>query len=525
MSRSVRTPSSHDTDDGCRRRRILKRHGVRVDLPAVLRALRDRARAQDGFTLIEVLASALIVTLLAGAAFTSFAGTEKESYTTRLRSDAQAVAQQSEDQLRGLNIDQLSNLNQTTTWPTKVDGVQFYVKQTASYVSDATGTATCTNPSADYLQTTSTVTWANMGTSPAVTETSVLTPTVGSISAGNGALAVSATSASGGGDSGMNVSITGPDTASGLTNAAGCVLFGDIPAGTYTVAVTPALGTFVDAQTGAAVTPSAPDTASIPVAAGTAPTSASFQVDQAGSITYTIQYPSGAAIAPPNGLTPMATGVVAFNTNMNLPSYRVCTFTDATCPVVGNPDKSFPAADWGTLGSQIVATPVFPFTSPYSVYAGTCSAEDPSHVTGGPSSDVSATVIGGQNTNATVTVPPMVVKLYSGTSSTPGSEEAVPNGSELLITDPCGTKYYGYLAGTTPPAVSAGQGNLPLNPGYPATASVTGLLSYPGLPYGGYTVCYDNGTKHYQPAAITNTGVGETVKLYAGSATTNGKCT
>ena len=162
----------------------------------MLRALRDRARAQDGFTLIEVLASALIVTLLAGAAFTSFAGTEKESYTTRLRSDAQAVAQQSEDQLRGLNIDQLSNLNQTTTWPTKVDGVQFYVKQTASYVSDATGTATCTNPSADYLQTTSTVTWANMGTSPAVTETSVLTPTVGSISAGNGALAVSATSAS-----------------------------------------------------------------------------------------------------------------------------------------------------------------------------------------------------------------------------------------------------------------------------------------------------------------------------------------
>lgn len=527
MSRRVRTPSSREANDGRRSRRILKQVGIGVDPRAVLRTLRDRGRAQHGFTLIEVLASALVVTLLAGAAFTAFAGTAKTSYDNRVHSDAQSIAQQSEDQLRGLNINQLSNLNQTITWPTKVDSVQFYVKQTASYVTDATGTATCTNPSADYLQTTSTVTWDNMGNTPPVTETSVLTPTVGSISSGNGALAVSVTNAAGGGDAGMNVAISGPSTASGLTNAAGCVLFGDIPAGTYTVAVGPSLGTYVDAKTGASVTPATADTASIPVSAGTTPTSTSFQIDQGGSINVSFQYPNGAAIAPPAGLTPMATGVVAFNTNMNLPQYRVCTLTDTTCPVVGSPDPSFPAADWGTPSQgQITATPLFPFTSPYSVYAGTCSAEDPSKVSGGPSSDTSVTVVGGQPVNATVLVPPMVVRLWSGSSSTsPGSEEPLPaSPSEIVITDPCGVKYYGYY-GTNPPSVGTGQGAMPLNSNYPAGSNVTGILSYPGLPYGNYTVCYDNGSKHTQ-ATVTNTGVGESVSLYAKSSTlpTSGKC-
>ena len=47
----------------------------------------------------------------------------------------------------------------------------------------------------------------------------------------------------------------------------------------------------------------------------------------------------------------------------------------------------------------------------------------------------------------------------------------------------------------TPPAVSTNQGNLPLNPNYPLGSNDTGILSYPGLPYGNYTVCYDNGSK------------------------------
>ncbi len=53
----------------------------------------------------------------------------------------------------------------------------------------------------------------------------------------------------------------------------------------------------------------------------------------------------------------------------------------------------------------------------------------------------------------------------------------------------------------------------------------TGLLTYPGMPYGNYTVCYDNAGKTYQyPMTVTNQVSGEIVKLYAGSATTGAPC-
>src|SRR5581483_11220569 len=96
----------------------------------------------------------------AAAAATAFIGSAHASGYERLRADAQALAQQDENRLRGLTVDQLSNLNQTLA-PVTLDGAQFTIKETAQYVSDSTGTPSCTNPSADYLQTTSTVTWTN----------------------------------------------------------------------------------------------------------------------------------------------------------------------------------------------------------------------------------------------------------------------------------------------------------------------------------------------------------------------------
>jgi prepilin-type N-terminal cleavage/methylation domain-containing protein len=501
---------------------------VQADPPGVRTALHRiyaRAQAEDGFTLIEVLASAVIVVLLSASAMIALGGVARNSYDDRVRSEAQALAQQNENRLRGYNINELSNLNQTLA-PITLDGTKFTIKETATYVTDSTGNPSCTNPSADYLQTTSTVTWPQMDGAAPVTVTGQLTPTVGAISANNGGLAVSAINASAGGDAGMGVSLTGTSAASGTTASDGCDLFGDLPAGAYTASITPPSGVYVDGKTGQAVTSSTPDVASTTVNAGTTPASLPFLLDVPGSIPvgFADVFP---ASSPPltAPATPSAPAVLAFNTNMTGVQYRLCTVADgATCPAVGNQDTNFPASDWS---SSITANTLFPYTSPYSVYAGTCTSDNPNLISGGSVADQTATVTaGGTATQVNFTLPALVVKLYSGTSSSPGAEEALPAGSHLVITDTgCGVRYN--AANNAATTLPAGQAALPLNASYPNLgANDTGILQFPGMPYGNYTVCYDTGSggKTYSVSPVKNTGNGEVVSLYAGSATTGTAC-
>jgi prepilin-type N-terminal cleavage/methylation domain-containing protein len=500
--------------------RLLKQRGGRVDPLPVNSGFGDRVRwraaSERGFTLIEVMASALVVLLVAGAALIALGGVTRTSYDDQVRSEAQALAQQNEDKLRGYNVNEISNLNQTLP-PITLNGTIFTIKETASYITASTGTPSCTNPSADYLQTTSTVTWQNMDGANPVVVTGQLTPTVGSISSDNGGLAVSATNASGGGDAGVGVSLTGTSTATGVTASDGCALFGDLPSGAYTVSVTPPSGTYVDGKTGQAVTVTNPDVLPATVSPGTTPASVPFSLDVPGSITTTFadSFPTTGLTAP---VTPTAPAVVAFNTNMTGVQYRMCTQADgSTCPAVGNQDTSFAASDWGGGTGSVVATPMFPYTSPYSVYAGTCTNDDPHLVTGGSTDDAAATVTEGGNTNVTLTLPAIVVKLYSGTSSSPGSEEALPTGWHLALTDTgCNVEYSS--ANNAAGLLTAGQAALPLNASYPALgANDTGILEYPGMPYGSYSACLDNGTKKVVTTLPVNTGSGQVVNLYGGS--------
>jgi Tfp pilus assembly protein PilV len=480
-----------------------------------------------GFTLVEVLVSALILILLSMAVLGALDATTRSSFSDRIHADAEALAQQNENRLRGLNVDELSNLNSTFQYPSKLDGVQFTLKETAQYVSDTSGTVSCTNPSADYLEATTTVTWPNMAGRTPVSVTSVLTPTVGSVDSTNGALAVSVLNASGTGYGGVNVSIAGATNATATTTTAGCALFGDLPSGAYTVTVAPPTGTYVDSLTGATVSSATPDTRTVSVVAGSVPTSAPFSIDQAGSInaTFTTTWPgsgtaapTGTGTAPVAPATPTAPALIAFNTNMNAPSYRMCTPADTSgCPVVGAQDQAFPASDWSASG--ITATPLFPFTSKYSVYAGVCPSDDPNVVAG--VTDPTATVPQGASAGVGLTLPAMVVRLYSGTSIANNAEEKLPANTKLTVSDDgCNVDYISNL--TTP---AAGQAVLPINTTYTVgtTTSATGLLKYPGMPYGHYTVCYTDANNKIYSKSVTNSGSGVIVSLLAGS-TVTGTC-
>src|SRR5581483_3658314 len=115
MPRSYSTPSRQAANDGRPEAAILKGGRVSVDPAGVARRLIDRGRAQHGFTLIEVLVSALIVTLIAGAVAGALMTNIKASGDQHRRTQAQALAQQDQERLKGLSAEQLDNLNQSYT--------------------------------------------------------------------------------------------------------------------------------------------------------------------------------------------------------------------------------------------------------------------------------------------------------------------------------------------------------------------------------------------------------------------------
>jgi hypothetical protein len=217
----------------------------------------------------------------------------------------------------------------------------------------------------------------------------------------------------------------------------------------------------------------------------------------AGSISYTFQ------TTIDGGLTyraSSAASVVAFNTNMSSPDFRAG-------PAAGPwPLSGPPGTTAGPFASAVSATGIFPFTSPYSVYAGSCVADDP--VTNGQATDPSVVVPQNGNVAVSLKIPPLKVFYWTGTAGAPGAQ-LLPTHVTLVDTGCGGEKSI--------PAIAA------------ATGLVTGPgdLADPGQPYGTYKVCADNNLKSYTATGVLNKDplLGTVVNLYLGSGTTTpAKC-
>ncbi|HEY7953604.1 MAG TPA: hypothetical protein VID70_11545, partial [Solirubrobacteraceae bacterium] len=189
--------------------------------------------AEAGFALLEVLISAVIVALIVIATFTGFDVTQRATADERAHSQADVLAQQDEDRLRSMQIDQLSGLNETHTY--KYNGTEYTVKSTGEFLNDTTESQSCVKEAqnASYVRTVSTVTWPALKTRPAVVETGLITPPAG------GELLVQVFDGSGAGVSGMSVVAKGPApseaTVSATTGSSGCVIFASLGEGTYSV--------------------------------------------------------------------------------------------------------------------------------------------------------------------------------------------------------------------------------------------------------------------------------------------------
>ncbi len=234
MSRSLSTLPCRAANSGRRQRGILKGDRFAVDPAGVATRLIDRGREQHGFTLIEVLVSALIVTLIAGAVAGGLMANVKATGDQHRRTEAQALAEQDQERLKGLSAEQLDNLTQTYT--STQDNYRFTVSSRAWYLNSTTG-ASCSSSGgagATYFKTISTVTW----TDPAAvahtlaTDESVITPPAG------GSILAQFHDQTTAPLSGVSVAAAGPESDAATSDGNGCTIFTGLATGDYNLTFT-----------------------------------------------------------------------------------------------------------------------------------------------------------------------------------------------------------------------------------------------------------------------------------------------
>jgi Tfp pilus assembly protein PilV len=411
-------------------------------------AVRRRLGAEEGFSIIEVLASALVVVLISIAVFAAIDAAGHTADSNKSRSAGSALAQADQERMRSMTVsDLIANPDKTRT--DTVDGESYTVRSQASYVIDPAdaGVTNCTSSerSPRYFKLTSTVSWPEMrGTSP-VQEDSLRAIPNGSVE-GLGSLAVGIQDRNGAGVPNVSVNLSGPQTLTGTTNANGCLIFGYIKSGTYTLSFS---------KTGyvEALYPNRSTITDSVVVAEDSLATKSYQYDQAGEVG--VSYVTSAyGTTTPTSPTPGYGFTVA---NSGLGSVSTRTVTHASGATF-NSGKIF-----------------FPFTSAYGIWAGECAENEP------PASQTVTVPAGGTST-ATLREPRLRVEPRQYTN-------AAQTSSGTLTT--ARVVFYPATSGCTPNAV--------------ATRSTT-FYDAP-LPYGPYTACIQNKVNN-PTATVTWTDLG-----------------
>ncbi len=474
------------------------------------RRLIDRGRAQDGFTLIEVLMSALIVTLIAGAVAGGLAANVKATGDQHRRTEAQALAQQDQERLKGLSAAQLDNLSQTYT--STQDNYKFTVSSRAWYLNSTSG-ASCSSAGgagATYFKTISTVTWTDpTGTARTLaTDESVITPPAG------GSILAQFHDQTTAPLSGVNVAASGPESDAATSDGNGCTIFTGLDTGNYNLTFTdtgyvdpngnasPLTDTTTVASTGIA-TPSRGNPIELGLGGGITGT---FRLAGTGTPGTPITAPdlswygSGGGYSMSDFRNNDPTGSINYS---SLPTTTVANDNVAAGPAGG----LFPFASLNPTS----------YANNYQVWAGTCRAEQP------PAGVNAASVTPGlANLGVDVYEP----ELYLTT--TRGGSNATPTDVKITFTSATGSA----CTDVWTPAIStiAGTGQSRVY-GLPyASSQTSGSNSSSSGLTGSITVCADVkvGSSTYYSAgasALTDNFTSPTsVSLTIPTTGTSGKC-
>jgi hypothetical protein len=437
-----------------------------------------RLRSEGGFTLIEVLVSALMVVLIGAATAKALISTAHVSGDQRLHSQADALATQDQERLRGLSDEQLNGLSQTRP-VTLASGQTFSVTSVSTFV-DATGGSSCTSSAAAYYKIASTVRWteAFSNSPPVLTEESLLSRPV------TGDLITQVNDETGQQLSGVAVTAVGPSNQSGATDSNGCVIFAGLTPGSYAVAL--AKPGYVDPN--GRTTP--PNMVATVTSTGTAAAPSggnpAFTMGQAGSIAGTFTTYLGTAGGEADSLSWY--GALG---SLSMSTYQF------------RPPASAPTGALTTLAlfPFYTATPSASYANNYTVWPGRCLQQEP------PAGIDQYTLPSGSVNQAQNVQEPLLdvgaVQYKNGSTTT-----VKPAHIKLTFTSTSGTScVYSWV----PTLSSAAAGSMPAtgwlaNPGQPfASTATTGSTKSNSGQTGYLTVCADyNGYKN-TATPVTNT--------------------
>ena len=424
-----------------------------------------------GFTLIEVLVSALLVALISAAAAKALITTSHTSADQRLRSQADGLATQDQERLRGLSDSQLLNLSQSR--PSTVNGTSFTVQSTSTY-EDTAGATSCHSTAAAYYHIVSTVSWTEgfSNQTASIQEESLLSRPVA------GDLLTQVTDQTGAAIQNVTVTTTGPGTSSSAgplaqtseTDSNGCVMFAGLtPPGLYTVGLS--YNNYVDPSGNAAPTGSATVTST---GLAVQPNNGVFHLGNPGTIVGTFK------TAATGGYTGEADGISWMGSKGSIPMPNV---------------RTYPTLPPGSESTGYTTQSLFPFasvspidyTGNYTVWGGRCAGQAPPATTNQDQFTVTPGSIG---TARTIVEPLLSMGNISYKSSSTGSPQTQsPAHVKLTYRDATCTDSW------TPALASS-------------MSASTGWFQNPGQPYapsGTLTVCADYNTSSSGTAYWKNT--------------------
>jgi type II secretory pathway pseudopilin PulG len=408
---------------------------------------------EGGFILIEVLVSALILAIVAGAVLSLITATTHSAASERNHSQAYALAQEDQARLRTMRISNLIALNEPPQNKT-INGTRFTVESNALFVNNSTGSPSCTkqNATADYVEISSTVTSPTL-LQPVVIQ-GVVSPSNGSLDPGHGTITFQATNAAGTPLSGVKITSTsGPRPISGMTDENGCAIFADLPAGNYKV--TTSAGTLISPE-------------------GNTTQTKTVGVEASSTNQVTIHFDKAAAIKP---------SFVYLE-----PKTNKLTPAPVDAMVLYDAEFENGAIFEGTPGSEPRTTTledstVYPFKTPYSVYAGSCEQyNNPDPAEKGINKPAIAIVEakGGGTYTPTIQVPALNLGVTYNSSNVLGAKVVLTDAQCTYNSRSIKRIFYTNVSGHIAQTAAT------TSPSYNATEANTEAV---GLPFGTYNIC------------------------------------
>ena len=445
---------------------------------------RTAARREDGFLIIEVLISALLLSMIAIATVTGLQAVNDSSSNQRFHNEAVELATQSQEQLRSSPVSALEKLLRNPhTFTTTVDKTTYTIKQEVHEFSSKEENTTCTIVehgayTAPNFRVSSTVSWSFLKAGKPVTLSSIITPPTSSsleVDVGNapaptaGVAEVTVIVTYGAFETGTPIKVEG------TTSSQGCVFFTGIRSTSATVEVLERNGFVI--PSGVLKVPSS----EVSLAPGLT-TRDQVTYNQGGAIAGTFTH---------NGKTEFSgkkvtgdTFVVA-NGEMNVaPELEVGTASGFSYEGSGEEHYTAHTGAYASAGITAKAAhyergDLFPFTSSWIVFAGDCAANNPTLITKGAIKPGEGVVSPGSTTAISAPESYVSVEALQGT-------EKVPTKAALAEALPA--KITNLTCSTASPA--------PVTPNNAAAVVYThaqhisgGALENPFQPFGKFALC------------------------------------